>query len=62
MRPLPAISVLVALNLLLGACGFLNDQVHIASTGSCIHHTCRGEPDAPGYQQCESACRSAYGK
>jgi hypothetical protein len=43
-------------------CAFLDDQVHIASTSTCISKSCRTEPDAPGYQRCEAACRSAYGR
>ena len=62
MRPGGVIALLIALGLLLGGCGLLSEQVQIASSTSCISKTCRAEPDAPGYQRCESACRSTYGK
>ena len=60
-RPVSVIA-LAALLVVSGGCTFLDDQVHIASTGSCISKTCRSEPDAPGYQRCEAACRSTYGR
>jgi hypothetical protein len=61
MRRLSALLVLALLLVVSGGCAFLDDQVHIASTSSCVSKTCRGEPDAPGYQRCEAACRSTYG-
>ena len=61
LRPVPVIAF-SALLVVLGGCALLDDQVHIASTGSCISKTCRGEPDAPGYQRCEAACRNTYGR
>jgi hypothetical protein len=62
MRPPTALSALVLLVVALAGCAFLDDQVQIASTSSCVAKTCRGEPDAPGYQRCEAACRSTYGR
>ncbi|HEY8088411.1 MAG TPA: hypothetical protein VIF09_11215 [Polyangiaceae bacterium] len=62
MRPSRALTALVLLLVALGGCAFLGDQVHIASSSSCISKNCRGEPDAPGYQRCEAACRSTYGR
>ena len=53
---------LTALLAVAGGCAFLDDQVHIASSSSCIRKSCSGEHDAPGYQRCEAACRSTYGR
>jgi hypothetical protein len=60
-RPVRVI-VLAVLFAASGGCAFLDEQVRISSTSSCVSKTCRGEPDAPGYQQCEAACRGAYGR
>jgi len=62
MRPSHAVSALVLLLVTVAGCAFVDDQVHLASASSCISKTCRGEPDAPGYQRCEAACRSTYGQ
>jgi hypothetical protein len=62
MRPSGTLLTLALLLVASGGCAFLDDQVHIASVSSCVSKTCRGEPDAPGYQRCEAACRSSYGR
>ena len=62
MRVLAVLLLLGAVALPSGGCAFLDDQVHIASTSSCIRKACRGERDAPGYERCEAACRSTYGR
>ena len=62
MRAFTTLLVLAGLVVVTDGCDLLGDQVHIASTSSCISKTCRGEPDAPGYQRCEATCRSMYGR
>lgn len=61
MRPRARI-VLAVLLVALGGCAFLDDQVHVASSTGCISNRCGHEVDAPGYQRCEAACRSSYGR
>ncbi len=58
----PLLLLLLFVPVALAACASLEDQVRGASTTSCIEKTCRKEPDAPGYKQCEATCRSTYGR
>jgi hypothetical protein len=61
-RPFCLLVLALLLVSLVGGCAFLDDEVQIASASSCISKTCRSEPDAPGYQRCEAACRSTYAR
>ena len=62
LRIVPILVGLFGLVWLVDACTFLGDQIHIASTSSCVQKACGGEPDSPGYQRCEAACRTTYAR
>jgi hypothetical protein len=50
---------MLALALVLVACGFMRDQIGIGSANGCIRKNCRN-PDARDYVQCQAACENTY--
>ena len=55
------IGLVVALLLTGSGCGFLRNQVQVASEQGCVKQECRSL-DASDYTRCEAACRNRYGR